>query len=233
MAIQSSSLYRYANELFIRANSSEYAMFGIDADTTWSKKTISGNNLYWSRIRITNALTTAPVFEQSKLVPSYTESVSDGTLIFQGLARFRQTIFAAGNIFGESGGVTGANPAVGSGGIPTGWNHVVLNCLLNGNGDAIYMQFVIPRGTDTGQPLSLRAYLSPITGTAGTVTMVGSILPLEASGVLEADPSGGTTPVARTLANTETFYSEGWANRYSDIYEWNDRQSAGDRLRPI
>jgi hypothetical protein len=205
MAIQSTALYRYANEVFIRSNTVEYILYGIDADTTWSKKTISGNNLYWCRVRVTSALTTAPVFEQSKLVPSYTESIEDGTLIFQGLARFRQTIIAAGNLFGESGGVVAAAPSVGSGGVPTGWSHFTKNSLLNSNGDAIYMQFVIPRGTDTSQPMFFRSYLAPVAGGAGTVTMIASVLPLEAAFVLEADPSGGSTPVARTLANTETF----------------------------
>jgi hypothetical protein len=204
MAVESQELYRYANELFIRANSDEYVMYGIDADTTWSKKTISGNNLYWARIRVTNALTTAPVFEQAKLTPSSTEAVEDGSLVFQGLARFRQTILGAGNIFGEDGGVTSSSPAVGSGGVPTGWNHNVKNSLLNGNGDTIFAQFTIPRGTDTSQPLEIRAYITPVSGGAGTVSLIASLLPLEASGILEADPTGGSTPVARTLANTET-----------------------------
>jgi len=208
MAVQTSNLYRYANELFIRANNSEYVMYGIDADTTWSKKTISGNNLYWARIRVTNALTTAPVFEQARLIPSYTESIEDGTLIFQGLARFKETLFGAGNIFGEDGGVTSNSPSVGSGGIPTGWSHNVKNSLLNGNGDAIFCQFILPRGIDTSQPLSIRMTQTPVNGGSGTVSMIGSLLPVEVAGTLEADPTGGVTPVARTLANTETLVAK-------------------------
>jgi len=205
MAIQASELYRYANEVFIRANSQEYVTFGIDADTTWAKKTILGDNLYWSRVRITDALTTAPVFEQSKLVPSYMETVEDGTVFLAGLARYRDTILGAGNIFGESGGVASTAVAVGTGGVPTGWNHNVKNSTLNGNGDAIYAQFTIPRGIDTGQPLELNVYVTPIVGAAGTVTLIASVLPVEVSGILEADPSGGVVPIPRTLAETEAY----------------------------
>ena len=35
-----------------------------------------------------------------------------------------------------------------------------------------------------------------------------SFLPIECQGVLEADPSGGISPVSRTLANTETFTTD-------------------------
>jgi hypothetical protein len=45
------------------------------------------------------------------------------------------------------------------------------------------------------------------TGT-GNATFIASILPIEVQGVLEADSSGGITPVARTLANTETVVSK-------------------------
>jgi hypothetical protein len=204
LAVKDPQLYRYANEVFIRGNDDEYVKYGIEQATTWAKKTINGLNRYWSRIRIMNALTTAPIFEQFKLMPSHLHVEIDGTLTFAGLARYRSTLSAAGNAFGESGGVVDTTMAVGSGGIPTGWSHNIKSSLLNQNDDAIMYQYVLPRGIDTGQPVYLYLTLVPVNGTAGTVTMIGSFLPAEVAFVLEADPTGGTTPVPRTVANTET-----------------------------
>jgi hypothetical protein len=197
--------YRYANEVFIRANSSETLHFGIESSTTWAKKLIMGNTLYWARIRITNSLTTAPVFEQFKVIPSGATAVNqEGIMEFRGLAKYRKTIQSAGNVFGESGGVTSGNVAVGAGGLPTGWSHETKNCTMNTSSDALYFQFTLPRGIDTSYPLSFRVVYIPTTSGGGLATCIFSCLPLEVAGVLEADPTGGLIPVPRTLANTET-----------------------------
>ena len=77
----------YANSIFVRANSEEAVRIGIDDSTTWSRKSINGNNLYWLRCRIATAVTTAPVFEQTKLVSSYAKIGADGIQQFFGMAR--------------------------------------------------------------------------------------------------------------------------------------------------
>jgi len=204
MATQSSNFYRYANEVFVRANSSEHIRFGITGETTWVKKTISSKNLYWARVRITDNLTTAPVFEQFKLSSSRFEANADGTNTFHGRSRFRKTIAATGNVFGESGSVGSVTVGVGSGGVPTGWNHNIKNSELNGNADAIMMQMSLPRGIDTGQPIKVEAVVIGTPGGADPPTTILSVLPVEVEGVLVADPAFGTSPTARTLANTET-----------------------------
>jgi len=208
MTTNSSLYYRYANEVFIRSNISEHIRFGLtenDIGSDWAKKTINGKNLYWTRIRINTTITTAPVFQQFKISNSRFEANSDGTNTFHGLSRFRRTITSTGNVFGESGGVTDSNVSVGSGGIPTGWTHNIKNSKLNGVGDALYYQIDIPKGIDTSQPLILNLKYQPSTSGASTDgSIIVSVLPVEAEGVLEADPTGGTVPVERTLANTET-----------------------------
>lgn len=205
MDMSEPELYRYANEVFIRANSTELIQYGIDSATTWTKKTISGKNLYWARIRITSALTTAPVFQQFRLLPSHFFVFEDGSVAYIGRARFKLTIAAGGNIFGEAGGVSGAAVPMGTGIVsPTGWNHQIKNSVLNSNGDAIFCQFPLPLGLDTGYPLQFEVQFVPQVGGAGSVSLIASLMPLECAGVLEADPTGGKTPVARTLANTET-----------------------------
>ena len=46
-------------------------------------------------------------------------------------------------------------------------------------------------------------YIPEQAGASTDASVIISVLPIEAQGVLEADPTGGTTPVVRTLANTE------------------------------
>lgn len=214
MAVQKENDYRYSNELFIRANQEEVIRYGVELNTSWSKKTISSKNLYWCRIRITNGLTTAPVFQQFKLLPSSTEVLTDGTVVHNGLAIWRRVLSAAGNTFGESGGVTDSTIDVGSGGIPTGWTHSLKNSLMNGNGDAVYFQMPVPLGICTSMPLYVNAYFVVTTG-SGNLTTIASFLPVEAIGVMVADPTGGVTPVARTAANTSTVTAN--AGQYDTI----------------
>jgi hypothetical protein len=205
MATHSSLFYRYANEVFIRENISEHIRFGLNTNSTWAKKTIDGKNLYWSRIRIQTTLTTAPVFDQFKLSTNRSEINSDGTHTFHGSSRFRQSLIASGNIFGEEGaGVVDVAVSVGTGGLPTGWNHNVKNSELNQNGDAIHTQFTLPRGIDTSQPLNIKVIFTPSPAGADAAEAIMSVLPVEVAGISEADPTGGIVPVSRTVANTET-----------------------------
>lgn len=196
--------HRYANEVFIRGNDSEHVRYGVDDDTTWATKPISGDTLFWSRIRIATTVTTAPVFQQSKLSTSRFEVNGDGTNTYHGLSRFRNTLVNAGNVFGETGGVVDFNVTLGSGGLPTGWAHPIKNSNLNQNADAIYFQFTLPRGIDTGFPLTFRVFYLPTTPGLADVDLILSALPVEVVGTLEADPAGGITPVPRTIANTAT-----------------------------
>ena len=207
MSIAETTFYRYGNEVFIRANTTEVIRYGINDDTTWAKKTIDGNNCYWARIRITSDLTTAPVFEQFSLSPSHQTIHETGFTTYCGLSRFRYTLQSSGNVFGEESGgaVADFSMTVGTGGVPTGWTHNVKNSGFNGNGDGIHYQFNLPKGIDTSQPLDFLATMNVYSSAgAGTASFVLSVLPIEVEGIYEADPTGGTTPVARTIANTET-----------------------------
>jgi hypothetical protein len=208
MALDIYNYYRYSNEVFLRADSGEGVFYGLTSNSTWAKKTISGQNLYWSRIRIRNSLTTTPVFNQIRLMSSGAYFGENGYFMFSGTSRFKRNFCNLANYFGDEGGIATANINVGSGGVPTGWNHNILRALMNGNGDAVQYQFTLPRGIDTSMPLSIRMNYSVVSVGSGNATFIASILPIEVQGVLEADPSGGVSPVARTLANTETIVSK-------------------------
>jgi len=210
LSTHSDLFHRYANEVLIRTNTSEQIRYGVDSNAAWATKNINGTTGYWSRLRNQNILTTAPVFQQFKLHSSRTELNADGTQEYFGNARFKRTIQSTGNVFGESGAVADANPTIGSGGVPTGWAHIMKNSRLNGSGDAIYGQFDIPRGLDTSFPLTFDFHMLPATapGAPGNTTWILSVLPIESVNVMEADPTGGTTPITRTIAQTEVITSK-------------------------
>jgi len=210
-ATSSLETHRYGNSLFLRAGSSEILQYGIDTDTTWGLMTIDGAGTaigahYWVRWRIDSVVTTLPTFERTWLTPSYATLNNLGRRRALGLALWRKTLIIGGNVFGESGGVQAANVAVGTGGLPTGWNQNAPNSRMNTTADAIYTQLVIPEGICTAFPLSITAVYSTVGGQPVTTSPTGriSVLPVEVQGVLVADPAGGLTPIPRILANTET-----------------------------
>jgi hypothetical protein len=188
MALDIYNYYRYGNEVFLRGNSGEGVFYGLTR----------------SRVRIKNTLTTLPAFNQIRLMSSGAYFGENGYFMFSGTSRFKRNFCNLANYFGDEGGIATANINVGSGGVPTGWSHMIPRALMNGNGDAVQYQFTLPRGIDTGMPLSVRMNYSVVNAGTGDATFIASILPIEIQGVLEADPSGGITPVARALANTET-----------------------------
>ena len=204
MAHEATDLYRYANSVFLRASSSEVIV--VRPLATWAKKTINGANHYWMRVRIATTVTTAPVFERMLLEHSNSRFNAQGIQIFNGLSKFKATIAVGGNIFGESGGVAGGNIAVGSGGLPTGWDHAIKNSIMNQDADAIYFQSDILRGFCTSCPVTILVTLvarDNITAVSAA-SFITSFLPMEVAGILTANPNGDPTPVARTLALTET-----------------------------
>ena len=206
MATSNVETYRYSNALFLRASSSEFLQYGIDADTTWATVSVDGTTAYWVRWRIDTTLTTGPTFERVWLTPSTIQFNNRGLRRSLGLATWTKTIVSAGNVFGESGGVVSADFAVGSGGVPTGWTHNSPNSLMNQNGDAMYAQFTLPAGICTAFPLNIDVIFSFDPGGLLSTPVLGfvSAIPVETAFNTVADPTGGITPVARAIADTET-----------------------------
>ena len=206
-AVSNAELYRYSNDVFLRSSSSEEIRFGIEESiSTWAKKTIDGTSAYWSRIRIESTGSSLPTFNQIKVQPSFYSHNIRGQAATTGLAMWKETLAGAGNIFGETGGVVNSLRPVGSGGIPTGWNHSMPNSRLNQNDDAVYFQFVIPNGCCTAFPLNF-SVLYTLDGTqpvTSNVNCILSVIPIQVSGVPVADPNGGKVPIPRTVSNTET-----------------------------
>jgi len=202
--------YRYANNPFMRPSSREFIRTGVTPETTWATSSIDGIDAYWSRCRITTSAS-LPTFERWWLTPSHFMVSTEGVRQSHGSAAWKETLVGAGNIFGESGGVVTANPAVGSGVVPNAWNHNMPNSLLNSpGGDAIYTQFALPAGIDTSFPLTFKVLysLDDSSPAVDFPTGILSAIPFGVTGIAIADPTGGKIPTARQFDNTETLTSK-------------------------
>jgi hypothetical protein len=198
--------------VFIRPDEEEAVQFGIDPTTTWAAQTILTTTAYWTRWRISTAVTTAPVFERVRLEESSSSFNRQGQFTARGLARWRSELFNVGNVWGEiqGGGAKDGDVPVGSGGAPTGWTQRIKKGRMDTNGDAISYQFQIPDGLCTAFPLEFELYYSTL-GT-GPITlgprMILSAVAFGGGGVEIADAAGGVVPVARASVDAEAFTSK-------------------------
>jgi hypothetical protein len=88
---------------------SRQVRLGIVSATTWARKTISTFNLYWFRLRLDTVITTAPVYEQSKIHPSCARINEDGFLEFYGNARRQRRQLVHHRLADSLDGLTGKN----------------------------------------------------------------------------------------------------------------------------
>jgi len=211
MASATDEQYVYANDLFLRAATTETIRVGIDSDTTWPETTINGTLGHWMRFRIESTVTTAPTFERLRLLPSYAHFNKRGQLATSGLAQWRSQLFGVGNVWGEvaGGGAADGTITVGSGGIPTSWDQKIKKGKLNSNGDSVSFQFQIA-ALCTAYPLFFDLYYSTAGGSPITTgpEVILSVLVLAAGGVSIADSGGAIVPVARPVTDAEAFTSK-------------------------
>jgi len=196
--------YSYGNEVFSHDDANEFAIADVKLEK-WATSSLFGIDARWGRIRLLQAQTVSPVFEQWIFTPNSTIINPKGQISFRGKGLFRDSILAAGNVFGESGTVVNATIPVGTGtsNPPQSWSQRYKNSLLNSNGDAIYFNITIPKGTCTAYPVRIDVYYHSDDGGSNDVDMYISALPVEVAGVLVNDPAGGKVPTPRTIANTE------------------------------
>jgi len=212
MAVSVASQFRYADAVFLRASSEETIRAGIDDDTTWAATTISGTLGHWLRVRIASTITTAPVFERMRLIPSHVATNARGQIEARGLAQWRSLLYAVGGTYQEvtGSGAKDADVAVGSGGIPTGWNAKLKKGLLDTAADSVSIQFLLPDGICTAFPIRFTLVYSLDGGSPVTAApdVIFSALVLGVGGVLIADSAGGIDPVARAATAAEVFTSK-------------------------
>jgi hypothetical protein len=217
-AVSKEASYRYADQVFLRgtpaAPTTEILRFGIDDDTAWENRMVNGVAGYWIRVRITALVTTLPVFETLWLGDSYLVANNRGQLQAAGLAQWRQTLFGAGTMWGEGGGAKDYDEDVGlvyTAGSLTGWGHKVKKGRMDSTNDYINFQFQVPGGLCTAFPIKFAVTYSNPTSQVG-VELACSLINQPVAGVLVADPTGGTAPVPRTIADTTAYDTVAAAN---------------------
>lgn len=201
--------YNYADEIFWRSGSFEALWYGIRSSDQWTAKTVNGVTAYWSRVRIAQSPTTAPVFIQWLAVPAGGFAINpSGAQFYFGTGQYRYSLQQGGNVFSSTGGVTNGSQQIGTG--PNQWTHTLLNSVMNGNGDQIYWQVRMPEGTCTAFDLELDVIYTIQAGFDATTkpTMSAGIGSLAVVGVPIADPNGGIVPVERTQALAYTTIAE-------------------------
>ena len=201
MAVSSEEQYRYANNIFLRADSTERLYAGISDEDTWAPTEINGTTGRRMRIRINNTISTAPVFERFKLMPSHTEVNKRGQKFASGLAQWNKTVSKGGLRW--SGTMLGnTNLTIGTG---TTFVQDLDTSYFNDNDDYANTQFLIPPGICTAFPIKIKFFYT-FRGTGGGDNDLDiSHYVAQVQGNLIADPAGALVPIVRTTANTDDF----------------------------
>jgi hypothetical protein len=200
MAVSESEGYRYGDKVFLRSGSLEHLYPGVTSATTWALSTIDGTGAYWFRVRIVTAATTLPTFERWQVLDSTAELNAQGQRAASGLAQWRSTLFAGGNVFAGGGTTTNGSTTVGTGGGT--WVHELDGSKLNSNGDTVSTQFAIPYRLCTAHQVTI-SVLFDYSQYNSAPTIEGRLLGVQRVGALVADPGGAAVPVPRTEAATD------------------------------
>lgn len=217
--------YNYGKTLFIRNQSEEHISLNLDKDIEdlWATKTINSTTGYWTRIRMTTSATTAPTFEQIQIFEDTTHISREGVIHFNGRALVRESHDLVGAQWGQgTGTLVDFNTTVGSGTTPTEtWNHEFPTAQYGSDGEAATFAMKIPKGVSTSQKINVFAdYI--LDGSAADTTFANiefSLLPVEVTNVLIADPAGSKLPVPRPVSAVTEFntYSAQTKSTNTDI----------------
>lgn len=199
MAVSVAEQYRYADQLFLRANSLEVVHIGILDTTPWAQATVDGVAGYWARVRVASVLSTAPSWERVRLNDSSTAFNATGQRTARGLAKWRLVLGAVGLQFSST-GVGNALVDMGSGAVA--WTHLLSGANLNTVGDDVYLTLALPQGICTAHPIRIKFVYGYSAFTAVPDVQIDTQL-CEVQGNRVADPSGGIAPIARTVAATQ------------------------------
>jgi len=196
MAISNEEGHRYANNVFLRANSDESIFAGIDGSNTWPETTINGTLGHWMRVRIATTITTAPVFERMKLIPSHTTINNRGNRLAKGLAMWTKNIDVS-QVKWQGNNLTNSDISAGAGG--AGWSQALEKGKLDNTGDTVEAYLIIPQGVCTAHPLTIKLYYG-FHSSGGTSSIQMSYVPGETVENLIADPAGGKVPIGRDIS---------------------------------
>jgi hypothetical protein len=154
MQTDSDSPYSSYGKSSMFSNSGSYQIrLGITSSTPWVKKNINGNNLYWSRLRISESLNSNVNFNYLKVHTSRTEINEDGFVEHFGLARHIHQIIWHHNLSDDM----VASPDNATIDLSTNISLTMIdNSLSNNQPDGVGGIVQIPDAADISLPLTLR-----------------------------------------------------------------------------
>lgn len=186
MSTQSDFPYAaYGSRIFERAQSEQVRYDAIQG--SWATQTVNGVTAYWIRVRVTSAITTAPVADLVKLSPNRTEINADGFLEFFGRAQPVRLLNWHRRLEDDLIGASPLNEALALAVqiAITPIDNEFANGVIDGNGGII----PVPIGLDTSRPLIYRAGWTPLSNGSGDVE-----LELRTALIKEGDILNGTIP---------------------------------------
>lgn len=205
-AVNRDNGFNYGTDVMWRGDDShEYIMYGLDASSTWSLKTINSVNAYWSRIRIVTPPTVLPtLYHMQGLPESGFEITQSGKQVFYGKSQFRRAIQAASGECTYSGGTLTGSNQIGTG--TNQYSHQLASARFDGPGDRLYWNMRVPEGSCTAFPFYIDiAYSIALGFDAVTPPQLGfTFHSIPVAGMYVADPNGGLSPVPRDPLNTNT-----------------------------
>jgi len=201
MAVSTAENYAYANNVFLRAASTEMVHLEIGSSSpVWPQTVVNGTSGRWARVRIDSTVTTAPTFETFRLASSAMSFNRDGQRLATGLAMWSTVVTTSGIQWSGSGTKNGA-VTVGTG--AGTWNHELDKGKLDSAGDDGYTQLILPANICTAFPLYMRIlYGYQALGLTPPTLQLGTYV-AEVAGNKIADPLGAIIPIDRSVAATE------------------------------
>jgi hypothetical protein len=216
-AVSDAEGYSYANNLFWRGNSEEKIFYGIRPNSGWVLKTINSVTSYWARIRVITPPSVVPTFETVWLIPQASTSISsEGVLSKLGFSQYGVVNSQGSNIFTELGTLVNYSFTMGDG-TGNSYTHSIENVQIGSAGEGLYWQTALTPGICTALPIFIDIGYSLSNNPATTAPVFNLYLtPIENSGTLIADNTGGKLPVQRPESLTVPFSGAGATNPILD-----------------
>ena len=211
MCLHSTLLYRYDNTCHRRANSDEYTLFDNNIKSDWALNDppSTGTPRYWIRARISSALSGTPLFEQFKINPNSAQINEDGTFTLLGNSRYRRTFITGPEmLFYGQGSNTPDNTSFNIGNGGNAFTMERAQSSFTGNAFQIEEttgSFVLPRGIDTSNPITVRIYWKKANNGGGNVQWHLDYLLAGAQNVEVADGSNIEPAPRATAENIDSF----------------------------
>jgi hypothetical protein len=216
-AVSDAEGYSYANNLFWRGNSEEKIFYGIRPNSGWVLKTINSVTSYWARIRVITPPSAVPTFETVWLIPQASTNISsEGVLSKLGFSQYGVVNSQGSNIFTELGTLVDYSFTMGDG-TGNSYTHSIANVQIGSAGEGLYWQTALTPGICTALPIFIDIGYS-LSNTPATTAPVFNLYltPIENSGTLIADNTGGKLPVQRPESLTVPFSGAGATNPILD-----------------